>query len=83
MMAHWNLQSLANDLPSLDVPLLLIAGQNDKAIKSDDAFAVREKVPHADVEIVRGLGHLAHEEAPETVAALVLSFARPNDILTT
>ncbi len=76
MMANWDLQPLSRDLGMLDVPLLLIAGTGDKAIKSEDAFKVREKVPHAKVEILRGLGHLAHEEAPQAVADLLLSFAR-------
>ena len=33
MMANWDLQPLSRDMAMLDVPLLLIAGQNDKAIK--------------------------------------------------
>ena len=81
MMANWDLQSLSRDLPLLDTPLLLIAGQNDKAIKAEDVFAVREKVPHAGVEILRGLGHLAHEEAPDAVADLVLRFARETHVV--
>ena len=75
MMANWELQPLSRDLPRLDVPLLLIAGTADKAIKSEDAFKVRERVPRARVEILRGLGHLAHEEAPQAVADVLLSFA--------
>ena len=37
------------------------------------AFAVRDRLPDARVELLRGLGHLAHEEAPERVAAAILS----------
>ena len=76
MMANWDLQPLSRDMGLLDVPLLLIAGSGDKAIKSEDAFKVREKAKHAKVEILRGLGHLAHEERPEAVADLVLAFAK-------
>ena len=45
MMGNWQLQPLANDLPKLAVPLLLVAGLNDKAINSEDAFAIRDIVP--------------------------------------
>ena len=76
MMANWDLQPLSRDMGLLDVPLLLIAGSNDKAIKSEDAFKVREKARNAKVEILRGLGHLAHEEQPKAVADLILAFAR-------
>lgn len=76
MMANWDLAPLARDMGMLDVPLLLIAGRNDKAIKSEDAFAVRDTAQKARVEILPGLGHLAHEEAPQVVADLMLAFAR-------
>lgn len=76
MMANWQLDPLARDLRILDVPLLLVAGKNDKAIKSDDAFDVRAMTKNAKVEIMRGLGHLAHEEAPDQVAEIILAFAR-------
>lgn len=76
MMGNWLLQSLADDLGRLDVPLLLVAGLNDRAIKSEDSFAVRDMTTTAKVEILRGLGHLAHEEAPDQVATLMLAFAR-------
>lgn len=82
MMANWDLQPLSRDMAMLDVPLLLIAGQNDKAIKAEDAFAVRDMAPKARVEILRGLGHLAHEEAPDQVAALMLAFAREIGVIT-
>ncbi len=81
MMANWDLQPLARDMPGLDVPLLLIAGENDRAIKSEDVHAVRALVPGARVALLRGLGHLAHEEAPELVAAPVLDFARALGVL--
>ena len=76
MMANWDLAPLSRDMHMLDVPLLLVAATGDKAIKSEDAFKVREKAPNAKVEIMRGLGHLAHEEAPQAVAEIVLRFAR-------
>lgn len=76
MMANWQLQPLARDMRRLDVPLLVIAGSGDRAIKSEDAFKVRDAVPHATVEILRNLGHLAHEEQPQAVAAPMLRFAR-------
>ena len=76
MMANWDLQPLARDMGMLDVPLLLLAAANDKAIKSEDAFKVRALASGAKVEIMRSGGHLAHEEQPNAVATLMLDFAR-------
>ena len=73
MMANWNLDALDRDLPRLAVRTLLVVGSDDKAIAPDTAFAVRDRVGDARVALMRGLGHLAHEEAPERVAAAILS----------
>ncbi|CAO4165277.1 alpha/beta fold hydrolase BchO [Methylorubrum populi] len=75
MMANWDLPALSRDLPGLTTRTLLIVGGDDKAIKPEDAFTLRERLPNARVELLRGLGHLAHEEAPERVAGLILTEA--------
>ncbi|GJD81593.1 alpha/beta hydrolase [Methylobacterium gregans] len=71
MMAHWDLAALDRDLGRLAVPLLLVVGGNDRAIRPEDAFRLRDRLPEARVELLRGLGHLAHEEDPARVAALI------------
>ncbi len=72
MMANWDLKQLERDLPRLSTPLVLIAASNDRSISPDYAFRVRDMVPGSRVELVRGLGHLAHEERPEDIAELIL-----------
>ncbi|NWG23828.1 MAG: alpha/beta fold hydrolase [Pseudorhodoplanes sp.] len=76
MMAHWNLHRLEGDLPRLDIPLVMITGTNDRTIPPGDAERVRRILPHAQIVPLKGLGHLAHEESPELIAALVLDIAR-------
>lgn len=76
MMAHWDLQGLMRDLPDLDVPLLLIAGDGDDAVSPDEAVRVADRVRGARLSRLPGLGHLAHEEDPEAVAAPLLEFAQ-------
>jgi magnesium chelatase accessory protein len=53
------------------VPTTLVVGGDDRAISPDTAFALQKRLPHARVELLRNLGHLAHEEAPETVARVI------------
>ena len=76
MMANWDLGQLHRDLPGLAVRTLLIVGGDDRAILPDTAFTVRDRLPDARVALIRGLGHLAHEEAPERVAEVLLEEAR-------
>ena len=71
MMAKWDLETLARDLPNLRVRLELIACGGDKAVPSDTAFAVEDVVSAARVHFIRGLGHLAHEESPADIARIV------------
>ncbi|MBT8446739.1 MAG: alpha/beta fold hydrolase [Gammaproteobacteria bacterium] len=81
MMANWDLDGLVRDLPRLSPPLLQIVGGADRTVPPADAERVRELLPGAKTEILPGLGHLAHEEAPDTVAPLVLAFARGTGVL--
>ncbi len=81
MMANWDLAPLVRDLPKLKSPLLLMAGGEDRAISSDEAFRVRERLPSAKIEYLRGLGHLAHEERPQQIAQLIIKWASAAHVL--
>ena len=81
MMAHWNLRPLLADLPRLRVPLLLVAGGGDRSVPPAQSAEVRDLVPGSTLKLLPGLGHLAHEERPAEVTALILAFARANGVL--
>ncbi len=75
MMARWDLDALAADLPRLAIPLHLIVGERDRAVPPEDARRVAGKASQVTVEYLAGLGHLAHEERPREVAQRVLASA--------
>ncbi|TPG15854.1 alpha/beta fold hydrolase [Sphingomonas koreensis] len=79
MMADWDLESLQRDLPKLSPPLLLVHGEGDTAIPLATARAAAGMVADGRVVALPRLGHLAHEEQPEEVAALIADFARDYD----
>jgi len=81
MMANWDLASLERDLPRLRTPSLLVVGANDLSIPPTQAFRVCDLLPAASVSYLRGLGHLAHEEQPDTVATKMIEFARNQGLL--
>jgi len=74
MMASWSLDELVRDLGRLAVPTLLVAAGNDRTVPPSQATQVASHIHGARVEKLPGLGHLAHEEAPDRVAALIGSF---------
>ena len=57
------------------LPLLLIHGEGDTAIATDAVRRSAAVVPGARLELLAGLGHLAHEERPDLVAPLIERFA--------
>ncbi len=71
MMAAWDLHPLARALPRLAMPLTLVVGSNDRTIPPEDAARVRAVLPSARIVTLPGLGHLAHEEDPAAVAAVI------------
>ncbi|UPY35320.1 alpha/beta fold hydrolase BchO [Sediminicoccus sp. KRV36] len=72
MMAAWDLHALARDLPKLATPLLLIIGKQDRTIRPTEARRLHRMLPQARILALPGLGHLAHEEAPESVLHAIL-----------
>ena len=72
MMANWDLQSLVRDLPRLQNRLGLVVGANDRTISPRQATRVMAMLgPAAQSTLTTfpDLGHLAHEERPDVVAA--------------
>ncbi len=81
MMARWDLDGLARDLPGLKVPLTLVSASGDRAVPPDTAVRVKDLLPSAEVRTLRGVGHLAHEEKPAMVADVLLELARRDGVL--
>lgn len=75
MMAHWDLHGLRRDLPKLRRPCALLVGKNDRTVSPESARAIARLLIGPGLMELDGLGHLAHEEAPEHVAGLVLRLA--------
>ena len=79
MMANWDLPQLALDLPRLAIPLSLMVGSNDQTVPPRQAarlvalWPVLSAIPPPLIINLPGLGHLAHEERPDWVAAHVVS----------
>jgi magnesium chelatase accessory protein len=71
MMARWDLHPLQADLPTFSAPLTLVAGERDHAVPPKVAEDVHAMIPRSRLIRLPGLGHLAHEEAPERIAEIV------------
>ena len=71
MMAQWSLDGLLARLDQIDVPVHLITGLEDKAVPSNVSREAARRLPRSRLTELPGLGHLAHEEDPATIAELI------------
>lgn len=71
MMAHWDLKPLLAQIPDVTGSVTLVAAERDRAVPPSVARGALALVPGSRLVIIPGLGHLAHEEAPEMVAGII------------
>jgi pimeloyl-ACP methyl ester carboxylesterase len=63
-------------LGRLEIPSLLLWGEDDPVVPVSDAERLRDAIPTASLAVLPGRGHLLPEEAPETVSTLVSEWLR-------
>lgn len=73
MMAHWDVRPLLNRLAAYPGQAVFLCGAKDAAVPPAVARAAAARMAQAHVEVLPGLGHLAHEEAPAEVGAWILT----------
>ena len=64
----------ASRLRTIQAPTLILWGEQDAMIPVANAADYKREVPDSTVVILPGLGHVLHEEAPETSLAPIKAF---------
>lgn len=64
------------DLPTIDVPTLVVTSTGDRLIPSEVSAAMAGAIPGARLEMLEGAGHLTNLEAPEAFNRLLLEHLR-------
>jgi pimeloyl-ACP methyl ester carboxylesterase len=72
-----------DDIGSIACPVMVIHGADDVMIPAGNALMLKERLPHAELHILDGMGHGYNLEAQEQADALVLDFVRRNASATT
>jgi len=76
MMAQWRVEPLLAALPQLTLPVRLIVGDGDATVPPRVSREAAARLSDGQVISLPGLGHLAHEEAPELVASQIATLVR-------
>jgi magnesium chelatase accessory protein len=74
MMAGWDLSQLETALGAVVNPVLFVHSSNDPAVGMAAIEDSHRRIPGARLEVVDGLGHLAHEESPGAITTLIDRF---------
>ena len=61
-------------LPSIDVPTLVVVGQEDEMTPPAIAKAMTDAIPSAAMTVIAGAGHLSPLEAPTAVSRVLAEF---------
>lgn len=76
----WALRAMAarpdslDVLSGVDVPALVLVGEEDRATPPDDSRAMADALPNSDLVVLPGMGHMTPIEAPDAVSAAILSW---------
>jgi len=85
LMAHWDLDEIERSIARVTCPVLLLHGERDKTVPPDTSRKVAQRLAAQGTRAVHhglpGLGHLAHEEAPDRHAEMIVDFARDIGVL--
>lgn len=69
--------SIADDLPSVTAPTLVVSAAQDRATPPEHGLAITTAVPGARLAVVDGVAHLGNVQAPEEFTGLILDHLRP------
>lgn len=78
--ALWELTnaSRANNLPAqlerLTLPVLVITGDDDRIVPTEQSVRLAQELPNASLAIIPACGHVAHEECPEATLEAIEPF---------
>ncbi len=68
------LADLRREVAGMETPTLIIWGGRDLVVPVTHAYAARELIPHAEVRIMEGCGHMPQLERPQQFNRLVVDF---------
>ncbi|GAA4227065.1 alpha/beta fold hydrolase BchO [Sagittula marina] len=79
MMSQWDVGPLLDALPQINAPCLLLTGDKDSAVAPQVSAKAVRALPHATLQSLGALGHLAHEEDPALVTRRIFDWIAQTD----
>ena len=61
-------------LAELDLPVLVITGDDDRIVPTEQSIRLASELPDAELVVVPACGHVPHEECPQAVMEAIEAF---------
>ncbi len=65
---------LSKRLNELTLPILVISGDHDRIVPTQDSIRLASELPNASLEVIINTGHVPHEEQPEQFMQAVTEY---------
>jgi pimeloyl-ACP methyl ester carboxylesterase len=65
---------LAKRLAEFNLPVLVVTGDDDRIVPTEQSIRLASELPNAELVLIPGSGHLAHEESPQEFLAAIDKF---------
>ena len=70
--------SVGDRLAEIAIPTLVITGDSDKIVKTENSIKVRQFISGSELVVIPQTGHLPNEEKPAEFAAAIMKFVLEN-----
>ena len=67
---------LAERVSEFDLPILVITGDDDRIVPTEQSLRLAEELPNAELAVIPQCGHVSHEECPTEFMQAVTDFLR-------
>ena len=65
---------LADRLAELELPVLVITGDDDRIVPTEQSVKLASALPNAELAVIPACGHVAHEECPQATLEVMTTF---------
>ncbi|MBL8088821.1 MAG: alpha/beta hydrolase [Anaerolineales bacterium] len=65
---------LQNQLQNFDLPILIITGDDDRIVPTEQSIRLASEIPNAQLVVIPQSGHVPHEEKPNEFMQAVINF---------
>jgi len=70
--------NLKNELDQFALPILVITGDNDQIVPTDDSIRLSNALLNASLVVIKNAGHVPHEEQPRDFIIAIQEFLANN-----